>query len=98
MRTAWASSPPAGSSAPARFRQALAAAPDDLTTTVNLAQALRHLDPDEHRDEGDRLLLRVLEAQPYGELSAKAKDLRGTIASRDLRADQPDGLRQDAVS
>jgi hypothetical protein len=35
---------------------------------------------------------------PYGELAAKAKDLRGSIASRDLRAEQPDGLRQDALS
>ena len=56
------------------------------------------LDPDEHRNEADRLLLRVIEAQPYSELAAKAKDLRGSIASRDLRAEQPDGLRQDAVS
>jgi predicted Zn-dependent protease len=81
-----------------RFRQALAVAPDDLITTFNLAQALLELDPDEHRDETDRLLLQVFEAQPYGELANKAKDLRGTIAARDLRADQPDGLRQDAVS
>ena len=56
------------------------------------------LDPEEHRDEADRLLLQVIEAQPYSELAGKAKDLRGSIASRDLRADQPDGLRQDAVS
>jgi len=48
-----------------RFRQALAVAPDDLITAFNLAQALLELDPDEHRDEADRLLLRV-EAQPYG--------------------------------
>jgi Flp pilus assembly protein TadD len=81
-----------------RFRQALAEAPDDLITTFNLAQALLELDPDEHRDEADRLLLQVIEAQPYGELAGKARDLRGSIASRDLRADQPDGLRQDAVS
>jgi tetratricopeptide (TPR) repeat protein len=82
----------------ARFRQALAVAPDDLITTFNLAQALLELDPDEHRDEADRLLLQVIEAQPYGELANKAKDLRGGIAARDLRADQPEGLRQDAVS
>ena len=81
-----------------RFRQALKAAPDDLITTFNLAQALLELDPDEHRNEADRLLLRVIEAQPYGKLAAKAKDLRSRIARRDLRADQPDGLRQDAVS
>ena len=81
-----------------RFRQALVAAPDDLIATFNLAQALLELDPDEHRDEADRLLLRVIEAQPYGELANKAKDLRSSIASRDLRAEQPDGLRQDAVS
>jgi predicted Zn-dependent protease len=81
-----------------RFRQALAVAPDDLITTYNLAQALLELDPDEHRNEADRLLLRVNEAQPYGELAAKAKDLRGSIASRDLRAEQPEGLRKDAVS
>ena len=56
------------------------------------------LDPEEHRDEADRLLLQVIEAQPYSELAGKAKDLRGSIASRDLRADQPDGLRQGAVS
>jgi hypothetical protein len=59
---------------------------------------LLELDPEEHRDEADRLLLQVIEAQPYSELAGKAKDLRGSIASRDLRADQPDGLRQDAVS
>ena len=82
----------------ARFRQALAVAPDDLITTFNLAQALLELDPDEHRDEADRLLLQVIEAQPYGELANKAKELRGSIAARDLRADQPEGLRQDAVS
>ena len=40
----------------------------------------------------------MIEAQPYGELANKAKDLRGSIASRDLRAEQPEGLRQDAVS
>ena len=82
----------------ARFRQALAVAPDDLITTFNLAQALLELDPDEHRDEADRRLLQVIEAQPYGELANKAKELRGSIAARDLRADQPEGLRQDAVS
>jgi len=82
----------------ARLRQALAAAPDDLITTFNLAQSLLQLDPDEHRDEADRLLLQVIEAKPYGDLANKAKDLRGGIAARDLRADQPEGLRQDAVS
>ena len=81
-----------------RFRQALAVAPDDLVTTFNLAQALLELDPGKHRDEADRLLLLVIEAQPYGELANKAKDLRGSIAARDLRIDQPEGLRQDAVS
>jgi Flp pilus assembly protein TadD len=81
-----------------RFCQALAVAPDDLVTTFNLAQALLELDPSEYRDEADRLLLRVIEAQPYGELANKAKDLRGSIASRDLRAEQPEGVRQDAVS
>jgi Tfp pilus assembly protein PilF len=65
-----------------RFRQALAVAPDDLITTFNLAKALLQLDPEEHRDEADRLLLQVIEAQPYGELAAKAKELRGSIASR----------------
>ncbi|MCS5705002.1 hypothetical protein NZK27_02240 [Synechococcus sp. FGCU-3] len=40
----------------------------------------------------------LIEAQPYGELANKAKELRGSIAARDLRADQPDGLRHDAVS
>ncbi len=74
------------------------AAPDDLISTFNLAQALLELDPDKHRDEADRLLLQVIEAQPYGELAERAKDLRSSIARRDLRADQPDGLRQDAVS
>ena len=81
-----------------RFRQALAVAPDDLVTTFNLAQALLELDPGEHRDEADRLLLRVIEAQPYGELANKAKELRGSIAARNLRVDQPEGLRQDAAS
>jgi predicted Zn-dependent protease len=68
-----------------RFHQALTVAPDDLVTTINLAQALLELDPGEHRNEADRLLLRVIEAQPYSELANKAKDLRGSIASRDLR-------------
>jgi hypothetical protein len=45
-----------------RHRQALAVAPEDLITTYKLAQALLQLDPDEHRDEADRLLLRVIEA------------------------------------
>ena len=69
-----------------RFRQALAVAPDDLITTYNLAQALLELDPDEHRDEADRLLLRVIEAQPYGELAIKAKDLRQDAVSYCLQA------------
>ncbi len=81
-----------------RFRQALAVAPDDLIASFNLARALLELDAKEHRDEADQLLLQVIEAQPYGELANKAKELRGSIAARDLRADQPDGLRQDAVS
>jgi tetratricopeptide (TPR) repeat protein len=75
----------------ARFRQALAVAPDDLISTFNLAQALLELDPEEHRNEADRLLLQVIEAQPYGKLANKAKDLRGSIAARDLRADQQEG-------
>lgn len=82
----------------ARFHQALAVAPGDLITTYNLAQALLELDPDEHRDEADRLLLQVIEAQPYGELANKAKELRGGIAARDLRTSQPEGMRQDAVN
>ena len=82
----------------AEGRKALAAAPGDLNTTFNLAQALLQLDPEEHRDEADRLLLQVIEAQPYGELANKAKDLRGSIAARDLRADQPEGLRQDGAA
>ncbi len=56
------------------------------------------LDPGEHRVEADRLLLRVIEAQPYGELANKAMELRGSIAARDLRVDKPEGIRQDAVS
>lgn len=48
----------------ARFRQALAVAPADLITTYNLAQALLQLDPEEHHDEADRLLLQVIQAQP----------------------------------
>lgn len=35
-----------------------------VIATFNLAQALLELDPDEHRDEADRLLLRVIEVQP----------------------------------
>ena len=78
--------------------QALAVAPDDLITTYNLTRALLQLDPEEHRGEADRLLPQVIEAQPTGELTNKAKDLRGGIAARDLRADQPEGLQQDAAS
>ena len=40
----------------------------------------------------------MIEAQPFGELANKAKDLRGAIAARDLRQEQPDGLRQGMVS
>ena len=43
-----------------------------------------HLDPGEHSDEADRLLLRVVGVQPYGGLESKAKALRGGIASREL--------------
>ncbi len=43
-------------------------------------------------------LLHCLDPQPYSELANKAKGLRSSIAARDLRADKPDGLRQDAVS
>jgi Flp pilus assembly protein TadD len=81
-----------------RFRQALEVAPDDPVTALNLAQALLQLDPQEHRDEADRMLLQVIEAHPYGELANKAREVRGSIAARDLRTDQPQGLRQDAVN
>ena len=74
-----------------RFRQALAVAPDDLITTYNLAQALLELDQDGHQSEADRLRLRVMEARPYGELAPKAKDVRGSIASRDLEPISPRG-------
>lgn len=59
------------------FCQALAVTSDDLIATFNLAQALQELDPEEHREEADRLLLQVIEAQPYGERANKIKDLRG---------------------
>jgi Flp pilus assembly protein TadD len=39
----------------------------------------------------------LLELDP-GKHRDEAKDLRGSIASRDLRAEQPEGVRQDAVS
>ena len=39
----------------------------------------------------------LLELDP-GKHRNEAKDLRGSIAARDLRAEQPEGLRQDAVS
>lgn len=81
-----------------RFRQALAVAPGDLVATINLAQTLLQLDSVDHRDESDRLLLQVIEAQPFGELSERAKQLRGGIAARDLRQEKPQGLRQDAVT
>ncbi len=55
------------------------------------------LDPNEHRDVADRLLLQVNQGQPHGELANKAKE-RGGIARRNQRADQPDGLRLEAVS
>jgi thioredoxin-like negative regulator of GroEL len=48
----------------ARFRQALVVAPDDLVTTFNLAQALLELDPEEHRNEADRLLLKGSRPSP----------------------------------
>jgi hypothetical protein len=66
--------------------------------TLYLGQVLLELDPEQHRDDADRLLLQVISAQPFGELANKAKDLRGAIAARDLRQEQPDGLRQVAVS
>jgi Flp pilus assembly protein TadD len=81
-----------------RYRQALAVAPGDLIAALNLAQTLLELDPEVHRDEADQLLLEVIEAQPYGELSTRAKELRGSIAARNLRQVRPEGLREDAVS
>ena len=81
-----------------RFRQALAVAPNDLVASLSLAQALLELDPGEHRDEADALLLRVIEQQPFGELGEQAKALRGQVAARDLRQASPNGLRQDAVT
>jgi hypothetical protein len=54
--------------------------------------------PYRHQEKAfERRRLQVIEAQPYGELAKKATVLRGSIASCDLRADQPDGLRHDAV-
>ena len=38
---------------------------------IHLAQALLELNPGQHRDEADRLLLKVIEAPPYGELANK---------------------------
>jgi len=84
------------------FRQALTKTTGNLNATFNLAQILLTLNPVEHRDKADWLLPQVIEAQAYGvaysEPANKAKNLRSSIARRDLRADQPDGLRQDAVS
>ncbi len=64
----------------------------------SIISALLVHDPGQHRDKAVRLLLQVIEAQPYGELANKAKELRGSIAARDLRSAQLEGLRQDAVS
>jgi hypothetical protein len=63
-----------------------------------MAQPLLQLDPAAHRDEADGLLLRVIEAQPFGELGDRARELRGTIAAQKLRDHQPNGLRPDVVS
>ena len=46
----------------------------------------------------DDLITTFKLAQPYGEQADRAKDLRSSIARRDLRADQTDGLRQHVVS
>ncbi|MCT0213651.1 tetratricopeptide repeat protein [Synechococcus sp. CS-1326] len=81
-----------------RFRQTLAVAPNDAVASLSLAQALLELDPGEHRDEADALLLRVIEQQPFGELGEQAKALRGQVAARDLRQASSNGLRQDAVT
>lgn len=40
----------------------------------------------------------MIEAQPYGELANRAKELRGTIATRTPGTARPEGLRQAAVS
>jgi len=37
------------------------------------AKALLELDPDEPRDEADRLLLRVTEAQPHGSADQRSR-------------------------
>jgi hypothetical protein len=76
----------------------LAVAANDAVASLCLAQALLELDPDEHRDEADQLLLRVIEQQPIGELGEQAKALRGQVAARDLRQTSPNGLRQNAVT
>ncbi|WP_457767381.1 hypothetical protein [Cyanobium sp. ULC082] len=52
-----------------------------------------HLLGDQHHQ-----LLQSNEAQPFGELAAKVKKARSAIAARDLRQEQPQELRQDAVS
>lgn len=65
---------------------------------MNLAQVLLELDAEADRNEAHRLLLKVIEAQPFGDLTSMAKELRGSITVRDLRQEQPDRLRQDAVS
>ncbi|MCP9915278.1 tetratricopeptide repeat protein [Cyanobium sp. ATX 6F1] len=82
----------------ARFRQALAVAPNDAVASLSLAQALLELDPGEHRDEADALLLQVIEQHPFGELGEQAKALRGQVAARDLRQASSNGLRPDAVT
>ena len=57
-----------------------------------------HLDPEEHRDEADRLLLRVVRAQPYGGLAGKTKGLHGGITSHELLPPGPAAVRGDVAA
>jgi Tfp pilus assembly protein PilF len=59
-----------------RYRQALAVNPEDHSAALKLADLLLHLHPRRHRTEADRLLRRVIRAQPDGALAATAKGAR----------------------
>ncbi len=59
---------------------------------------LLELDSEQDRDVADRLLLQVIKPSRLVSWPTRPWICGGAVAARDLRADQPEGLRRDAVS
>ncbi len=79
------------------LREAMTLAPDDPIILLTLGQTLLAEDPEGHRAEADRLLIRVLELSPHGEIAEKAKDARRSIANRQFHDEAITELRHDAL-